>query len=761
MTIANKKTNVEQQNLSPDIIASLNDALKHQRDEQLKHADKLYKKALVESKHQTDVVLMAAIFYQQIGRQKYVITLLKKALLKTPHHFKINLLLGKTYLEEQQYENAERHLNEACLQDPANAEASLHLATALHRTGQIDRALPLYKKAITAINAAQNSDHPPLSETDQQQLYCAIADVLVTLNQNSEAAEYLKTAIKQGIANYDIFIRLALITGEGSKEGLHYCLHAMQQNLQRDEAKIFFARSCKRKCFPELPAEQTKILISSCLASKNVDHHALAYIWIETFLKLTNSEQATELCKAKDFESFSELCQHEDIKQFFFDDFFLNCMANIRSDNLAIERFYTHLRRHYLLHLKNNQQLSDKEMALLSTILSAMARQCYLNEFVLHITDEESSYITETKQKIETFIETDQQHEITPELRSQLLIYACYQSLENLENAETLLKFEKDPHLREVLTTELKQPQEEKQFRKTIRSVGVLDNQVSQNVRQHYEENPYPRWNTESMLTQPHIKAIDKSYLRVTNVLIAGCGTGKQILADYNYYPNARFTAIDLSYASLSYTKRKLIEYGIDKNVDLIHCDILDVGKLGKFFDHIECCGVLHHMQDPLAGLKSLTRILNPGGQIKIALYSQLARRAIHKAKAIIKQQRFASTPEGIRQCREYMCNEIAANRLDFPLHQWSDFYTTSECRDLLFHTQETCYHLEEIEQMLDEAGLKFDGFFFTDASEQKFREKFPEAESTTNLKLWAEFEQENPDTFTGMYQFKAIKPKS
>ena len=74
------------------------------------------------------------------------------------------------------------------------------------------------------------------------------------------------------------------------------------------------------------------------------------------------------------------------------------------------------------------------------------------------------------------------------------------------------------------------------------------------------------------------------------NVLIAGCGTGKQILQAQTYR-NAKIVAIDLSLSSLAYAQRKITELGID-NVELIQMDILEVPLLEMKFDIIECGGV-------------------------------------------------------------------------------------------------------------------------------------------------------------------------
>ena len=52
-----------------------------------------------------------------------------------------------------------------------------------------------------------------------------------------------------------------------------------------------------------------------------------------------------------------------------------------------------------------------------------------------------------------------------------------------------------------------------------------------------------------------------------------------------------------------------------------MQADILDFkDKLNKQFDIIESIGVLHHMDNPMAGWKILTDCLKPGGLMKIGL---------------------------------------------------------------------------------------------------------------------------------------------
>src|SRR6185369_2840620 len=93
-------------------------------------------------------------------------------------------------------------------------------------------------------------------------------------------------------------------------------------------------------------------------------------------------------------------------------------------------------------------------------------------------------------------------------------------------------------------------------------------------------------------------------------------------------YSDVEVLAFDLSKASLAYGIRQARRYGI-KNLEFVHGDILCVDKLGERFDVIEAGGVLHHMQEPAAGLRALAAVLNPRGFFRIGLYSRRARHRI------------------------------------------------------------------------------------------------------------------------------------
>jgi 2-polyprenyl-3-methyl-5-hydroxy-6-metoxy-1,4-benzoquinol methylase len=308
-----------------------------------------------------------------------------------------------------------------------------------------------------------------------------------------------------------------------------------------------------------------------------------------------------------------------------------------------------------------------------------------------------------------------------------------------------------------------REPLRERELRATIPMLTVIEDAVSQKVRAQYEEMPYPRRVTAAPVTAersiewylrnkfPLAPLRDLPKHERLDVLIAGCGTGQQSIETARRFPGARVLAVDLSLSSLSYAKRKTDELGLT-NVDYAQADLLQLGTAleGRRFDVIEASGVLHHLADPAAGWRVLLTLLRPHGLMLVGLYSALARADIRAAREFIAARGYGRTADDIRRCRQ----DLRAAPDGSPLKNvmsFSDFYTISECRDLIFHEQEHQLSIPEINSFLRDHALTFLGFVNPPAG---YRTRFPDDPAMTDLDRWHVFETENPLAFVGMYQF-------
>ena len=73
------------------------------------------------------------------------------------------------------------------------------------------------------------------------------------------------------------------------------------------------------------------------------------------------------------------------------------------------------------------------------------------------------------------------------------------------------------------------------------------------------------------------------------------------------------------------------------QNIKYFQTDLLNIDLLKESFDMIISTGVLHHMEKPIKGLKSLCKVLKPNGFLKLGLYSTIARSSIKELKVILK----------------------------------------------------------------------------------------------------------------------------
>jgi SAM-dependent methyltransferase/Flp pilus assembly protein TadD len=417
--------------------------------------------------------------------------------------------------------------------------------------------------------------------------------------------------------------------------------------------------------------------------------------------------------------------------------------------DMALERFMTSVRAAVL---KQAGGEPDDDPAL--QFLCALARQCFNNEYVFAEGSDETGLADRQRASL---IEALQQGAAIAPFR--LVAVASYRPLSSLPAARRLLDRSWPAPLDELLTQQIREVDDEKSLREAMPRLTAIGGEGGAAVRQQYEENPYPRWVVAPSRREPI--AIDE-YLkrrfplaplrqlgdRTLDVLIAGCGTGEHSIGTARRFKSVKVLAIDFSLASLAYAQRKTRELGLG-NIDYGQADVLEAGSIGRSFDVIDAGGVLHHLADPAAGWQALLRALRPGGLMRVGLYSERGRSDIVAARRFIAERGFAATAVDIRRSRQELL--AASHRV---LVNYPDFFSTSGCRDLLFHVQEHRFDIPQIKELLRAQNLTFLGFELDGGVLRDYAAKHPGDTPMTDLDGWDAFERQRPDTFAGMYQF-------
>ncbi|MFT6113809.1 MAG: 2-polyprenyl-3-methyl-5-hydroxy-6-metoxy-1,4-benzoquinol methylase [Oleispira sp.] len=501
------------------------------------------------------------------------------------------------------------------------------------------------------------------------------------------------------------------------------------------------------------------------LSFENVDHSLLRNL-ITTLLhhKFQINEASTPL----EFEQIAN------------DPLLLSSLRRFYFCDALLERLFISLRQTLLFNTVQDMTIPSTHIALAHD----MAVQTQLNEYVWPITQNEQDIIT----GLETLLVqvTEQTKWQLDDIAPAILILAQYKDLSKTPLASVLVskavkRTLKNSYLDDIIDYAINNRDQEIELAKNLpywshthpnnhesNNESSSKNSVSLKVRAQYEENPYPRWkdigfNTASSYQQALLKNFPELNLshwqgkNKLNVLVAGCGTGRQAIRLASYFNDLNIIAIDLSGRSLAYAKQQASKYNVE-NIQFIQADILEFSDFPILFDVIECSGVLHHMEDPELGLQSLQRLLSPTGVMKIALYSETARKQVITFRKIITQNKQQSGQDlDQRLLRQALLMNQIPGDWDEITHS-NDFFSMSNCRDLIFHEQEHQFTPGKIVNLLANNQLDFIGMLPTTSAHQAFETTIGKLNGHNTLENWDKVEQREKDIFSGMYQFYCRK---
>ena len=696
-------------------------------------AKNFYKKAIEINSSFAPALTNLGSIEIKTGNKEEGLSLLIKATESDPQSAPAWGNLGNGYVQLEKYEEAQN-----CCEKAININPELHnyyyrLAKKLIKTNKLKGAEMILKKIIEI-------------KTNFFLGYLSLGTVLFKLNNLKEAKFYTYKAIEINPEEGYSYLNLGEIyLRNGEIEKSFDCFYkaiilSPNNKIIQDKNVNFLISSDLSK----INKNNLRDILILLLEKDHINH--------ENLLPALNKYYHV---KINDYEYISgqKSTHKQKINTIINDQLIRISLRKLVLKSIFWERLFIQIREYICLNHHNI--FKNKKIKL--SFITALASQCFLNEYIYSTTDSEDL-------SIEKIIMKFKENSYINELDIALL--GCYFPLYKFPKLKDIQTSNQD--LKNLLQLQLNEPLKEIELTKSIKKIGIIHDNISQKVREQYESNPYPRWNS---LVKPHkvnyLEAINSEIFPNTittyidpnplKILIAGCGTGYQI-HQAQRYNNSQITAIDLSTASLAYAQRKITEMNIP-NVELIQMDILELHLLKKKFDIIECGGVLHHMNDPSIGLKSLSDSLKIKGFMKLGLYSELARKNVVKAREYLKMENKANfNKKNMNSLRKGIMNR------DFPelisLTNTHDFYTSSMFRDLCFHVHEHRFKIFEIEKILNFLNLKFLGFVISNSIKSQYINCYKEDKSLINLKNWSSYEENHPNTFKGMYNFWVCKSK-
>lgn len=143
-------------------------------------------------------------------------------------------------------------------------------------------------------------------------------------------------------------------------------------------------------------------------------------------------------------------------------------------------------------------------------------------------------------------------------------------------------------------------------------------------VRRMYESFPfpYPAAILSDYYLQMFARLLPSQAFTGKRFLDAGCGTAALLAPLAQAYPSASFLGIDMTPASLAVARQAVDSQNL-QNVALKRADILTF-ETAERFNYVMATGVIHHLEDPLRGVKNLRACTAPEGVMISWLYHSL-----------------------------------------------------------------------------------------------------------------------------------------
>ena len=241
---------------------------------------------------------------------------------------------------------------------------------------------------------------------------------------------------------------------------------------------------------------------------------------------------------------------------------------------------------------------------------------------------------------------------------------------------------------------------------------------VATEVRDFYDRYPYPppvedldeykqRWaDPQRRLADFHLIWPNREYREEQSILVAGCGASQA--AKYALrWPKAQIIGIDCSATSVLHTETLKRRHKLE-NLRVYQVPIEQVGELGMTFDQVVCTGVLHHLEDPSAGLSCLSRVLSPDGAMHLMVYAPYGRAGIYLLQEFCRRVGIHPNDSDIKDLIVALHALPEGHPLMSLLAQAPDFRDEAALADALLNPLDRAYSVPQLFDLVEGSGLRF-----------------------------------------------------
>ena len=248
-------------------------------------------------------------------------------------------------------------------------------------------------------------------------------------------------------------------------------------------------------------------------------------------------------------------------------------------------------------------------------------------------------------------------------------------------------------------------------------------------VQAQYEAYPYPardpRDEARRLVTgspselaevNHYLFAGRRDFRRPFRALVAGGGTGDaaimlgQQLTDSGGAGEVVY--LDLSSAARRTAEDRAAARGL-ANITFVTGALEDLPSLGLgTFDYIDCCGVLHHLEDPAAGLRALAGALEEPGGMGLMLYGEYGRTGVYPMQAMLRELgRELKLEDQVGLARRLMAALPDTNWLRRNPYLGDHERSDAELVDLFLHSRDRAFTVPQLAELARSAELDIVAF--------------------------------------------------
>jgi SAM-dependent methyltransferase len=253
----------------------------------------------------------------------------------------------------------------------------------------------------------------------------------------------------------------------------------------------------------------------------------------------------------------------------------------------------------------------------------------------------------------------------------------------------------------------------------------------------------------------------DRDYRPDLDILIGGCGTNQAAVFAFNN-PGANVVAVDISRPSLDHQQYLKDKHGLH-NLRLHLLPIEELSTLGLQFDLVVSTGVLHHMADPLVGVKALAGCLRSDGVMALMLYGKHGRIGVELLESVFRDMGLRQDEASVQVVKD----TIAALPEDHPVNSYlkraGDLQDDAALVDTFLHGRARSYTVDECIDFVESAELVFQGWYHkTPYYPQDLAGQpatyYPAVNGLPDNKIWSVMER--LQTMNGSHFFMACHPE-